>query len=238
MFMEGTGKGVRMEYDCLIIDDEKMLADNTAEYFNLFGVRTAAVYGAGQCRGFLRDNTAQLLLLDINLGDGSGFSLCRELRESSNIPILFISARTSDDDQIVALGIGGDDYIPKPYSLGVLLAKVRAVLKRYGQSLRQEGYADGWLKIDFAARGVWVREKPVKLTMMEFRLLAYLAANRGRVVSKRELFERVWEDKFTGDGTLNVHIRKIREAIEKNPNSPEYIVTFWGEGYQFRGEGE
>ncbi|MDE6674129.1 MAG: response regulator transcription factor, partial [Acetatifactor sp.] len=220
-----------MKYDCLIIDDEKMLADSTAEYFNLFGVKTAAVYGAEECHSFLRENEAQLLLLDINLGDGSGFELCRKLRENLNIPILFISARTSDDDQIIALGIGGDDYIQKPYSLGVLLAKVKAVLKRYGQSVRQEGYVDGWLRIDFGAKAIWVQEKPVKLTMMEFRLLAYLAQNRERVVSKQELFEKVWEDKFTGDGTLNVHIRKIREAIEPVPNRPRYIVTFWGEGY-------
>ena len=213
-----------------------MLADSTAEYFNLFGVKTAAVYGTEECRNFLRENEAQLLLLDINLGDGSGFELCRQLRENLDIPILFISARTSDDDQIIALGIGGDDYIQKPYSLGVLMAKVKAVLKRYGQSVRQEGYADGWLKIDFGAKAIWVQEKPIKLTMMEFRLLAYLAQNRERVVSKQELFEKVWEDRFTGDGTLNVHIRKIREAIEPVPNRPKYIVTFWGEGYQFQGE--
>ena len=226
-----------MNFDCLIIDDEKMLADSTAEYFNLFGVKTEAVYGAEECRHFFQENEAQLLLLDINLGDGSGFSLCKELRESLDIPILFISARTSDDDQIIALGIGGDDYIQKPYSLGVLLAKVKAVLKRYGQSVRQEGYADEWLRIDVGARSVWVQGKPVKLTMLEFKLLAYLTMNRERVISKQELFEKVWEDKFTGDGTLNVHIRKIREVIEPDPNRPSYIVTFWGEGYQFQGNG-
>ena len=225
-----------MKYDCLIVDDEKMLADSTAEYFNLFGVKTAAVYRVEECRHFFQENEAQLLLLDINLGDGSGFALCRELRETSDIPILFISARTSDDDQIIALGIGGDDYVQKPYSLGVLLAKVKAVLKRYGQSVRQEGYTDGWLKMDVEAKAVWVQGKPVKLTMREFKLLAYLVLNRERVVSKQELFEKVWEDKFTGDGTLNVHIRKIREAIEPDPNRPQYIITFWGKGYQFQGK--
>ena len=224
-----------MRYDCLIIDDEKMLADNTAEYFNLFGVKTAAVYGVEECRCFLRENEAQLLLLDINLGDGSGFGLCRELREALDIPILFISARTSEDDQIIALGIGGDDYIRKPYSLGVLLAKVKAVLKRYGRGAGQDGYEDDWLKIDFGAKGVWVQGRPVKLTMLEFRLLAYLARNKDRVVPKQELFEKVWEDRITGDGTLNVHVRRIREAIEPEPNRHRYIVTFWGEGYRFRG---
>lgn len=223
-----------MKYDCLIIDDEKVLADSTAEYFNLFGVNTVAVYSADGCRKFFKENTAELVLLDINLGDGSGFNLCRELRETTDIPILFISARTSDDDKIVALNIGGDDYVQKPYSLGVLLAKVKAVLKRYGQASASE-YSDGYLTVNFAAKQVKVKGIAVKLTALEFRLLAYLIENGGKVISKKELFEKVWEDKFTGDGTLNVHIRRLREAIEKNPNEPEYIQTVWGDGYKFTG---
>ncbi len=223
-----------MTYDCLIIDDEKLLADSTAEYFNLFGVKTALAYSAAECRAFFRENTAELLLLDINLSDGSGFALCKELRETMEIPILFVSARTSDDDQIAALSIGGDDYIQKPYSLSVLLAKVKAVLKRC--KIREpEKYEDSCLTVDLQAKQVFVRGKPVRLTALEFKLLAYLIQNEGRVLSKQELFEKVWKDKFTGDGTLNVHIRKIREAIEENPGSPEYILTVWGDGYKFVG---
>ena len=223
-----------MTYDCLIIDDEKLLADSTAEYFNLFGIKTGVAYSASNCRDFLRENSAQLLLLDINLGDGSGFELCKELRETTEIPILFISARTSDDDQIIALSIGGDDYIQKPYSLGVLLAKVKVVLKRCEKKGGSD-YADGRLTVDFDARQAFVNGTPVKLTALEFKLLTYLIQNEGRVVPKQELFEKVWEDKFTGDGTLNVHIRKIREAIEPEAGSPEYILTVWGEGYRFKG---
>ena len=224
-----------MKYNCLIIDDEKMLADSTAEYFNLFGVTTLAVYGADGCRAFLKENTAELILLDINLGDGSGFDLCKELRETTDIPILFISARTSDDDKIIALNIGGDDYVQKPYSLGVLLAKVKAVLKRFGQASSTE-YSDGYLRVNFQSKQAYVGGNAVKLTAMEFKLLSYLIENRGKVISKKELFEKVWEDKFTGDGTLNVHIRRLREAIEKNPNTPEYILTIWGDGYKFTGD--
>lgn len=223
-----------MTYDCLIIDDEKLLADSTAEYFNLFGVKTAVAYSASECRSFFRENAARLLLLDINLGDGSGFELCRSLRESTDIPILFISARTSDDDQIIALSIGGDDCIQKPYSLSVLLAKVKAVLKRCGKR-EDANYADGRLIVDFDARQVLVNGMPVRLTALEFKLLAYLIRNEGRMIPKQELFEKVWEDSFIGDGTLNVHIRKIREAIEREPGSPEYILTVWGEGYRFQG---
>lgn len=223
-----------MTYDCLMIDDEKLLADSTAEYFNLFDVKTAIAYSVSDCRCFFRENTAKLLLLDINLGDGSGLALCKELRETLDIPILFISARTSDDDQIIALSIGGDDYIQKPYSLSVLLAKVKAVLKRYG-SKETATYNDGYLCVDFDARQIFINQKPVKLTSLEFKLLAYLMRNAGRMISKQELFEKVWEDKFAGDSTLNVHIRKIREAIEREPGNPNYVLTVWGDGYKFIG---
>lgn len=221
-----------MTYHCLIVDDEKLLADSTAEYFNLFGVKTALAYSVSECRDFFRKNTAELLLLDINLGDGSGFKLCKELRETMELPILFISARSSDDDKIIALTIGGDDYIQKPYSLSVLLAKVKAVLKRYG-SKEAAKYTDGRLSVDFDTRQVQVDGNFVKLTTLEFRLLACLIQNEGRTVSKQELFEKVWGDRFTGDGTLNVHIRKLREAIEREPGNPEYIITVWGDGYRF-----
>lgn len=226
-----------MRYDCLIIDDEKLLADSTSEYFNLFGVKTAAVYSAAGCREFFQQDSASLLLLDINLGDGSGFKLCQELREKTEIPILFISARTSDDDKIIAFHIGGDDYVQKPYSLSVLLAKVQAVLKRLRHSADagDTGYADGRLSVDFQAKQVLVEGKAVKLTSLEFKLLSYLIKNENKAVSKQELFDEVWGDRFTGDGTLNVHIRKIREAIERNAGKPEYIITVWGEGYRFCG---
>ncbi len=223
----------KMKYNCLIVDDEILLADSTAEYFNMFGVTAAAVYTAEECRVFFSENSVDLLLLDINLGGDSGFRLCKELREKTGIPILFISARTSDDDQIIALNIGGDDYIQKPYSLGVLLAKVKAVLKRYGGS--GEGYDDGRLKIDSVSKTAYVNGEAVKLTSLEFKLLWYLVKNENRVVSKQELFDNVWKDKFTGDGTLNVHIRRIREAIEPDPGAPEYIITVWGDGYEFFG---
>lgn len=223
-----------MKYDCLIIDDEKLLADSTTEYFNLFGVKTAAAYSVSECRQFFQENAAQLLLLDINLGDGSGFELCRELRQKTDVPILFISARTSDDDQIIALNIGGDDYIQKPYSLSVLLAKVKVVLKRYGEAACSV-YSDDWLTVDLDTRQVTAGGRPARLTALEFRLLSYLIRHENKVISKQELFENVWEDKFTGDGTLNVHIRKIREAIERTPGKPEYILTVWGDGYRFCG---
>ncbi|MCI9293229.1 MAG: response regulator transcription factor [Erysipelotrichaceae bacterium] len=223
-----------MNYDCLIVDDETVLADSTAEYFQLFGVKTKAVYDAASCRTFFKENTADLILLDINLHNESGFSLCKELREQTQIPILFISARSGNDDKLVALNIGGDDYIEKPYSLSVLLAKVKVVLKRYAKK-EMMIYQDDRLTIDVRAKQVMVEGISMKFTSLEFKLLVYLVQHANQVVSKQELFTHVWEDKLTQDGTLNVHIRKIRESIEIDPGQPSYIVTVWGEGYMFCG---
>lgn len=223
-----------MKYDCLIIDDEKPLADSTAEYFNLFGIHSIAVYSIEDCHQFFKTHSTELILLDINLSDGSGFQLCKYLRKETQIPILFISARTSDDDQIAALSIGGDDYIQKPYSLGVLLAKVKAVLKRY-KSNDELIYSDERILIDVKAKKVLVENEPVRLTSLELKLLVYLVEHKGRVISKQELFEQVWEDKFTQDGTLNVHIRRLRMAIEVDANHPKYILTMWKDGYKFVG---
>ncbi|MBO5985636.1 MAG: response regulator transcription factor, partial [Lachnospiraceae bacterium] len=119
------------QYKVLMVDDDEVIAGSTAEYFNMFDVRTAYVTSFDEAVAFLEKNQVSLLLLDINLGDRSGFDLCRKIRESYDMPILFISARTSDDDILIALNIGGDDYIKKPYTLNVLLAKVKAILGRY-----------------------------------------------------------------------------------------------------------
>ena len=227
-----------MRYDCLIIDDEKELADNTCEYFNMFEVKTAAVYSSAEANTFLSSNEPSLVLLDINLSDGSGFELCKKIRQTLNIPILFISARNTDDDKIIALNIGGDDYIEKPYSLGVLLAKVKVVLKRFAsvsetEDTKSSDFDDGYLKTDSVNKTVYVNGVEKKITSIEWKLLEYLIANKNRLVTKVEIFDNVWNDRFTTDGTLNVHIRKIREAIEKDAQDPKYIVTVWKEGYKF-----
>ena len=226
-----------MKYDCLIIDDEKELANNTCEYFNMFDIKTAAVYSTAEAEAFLKDNEPNLVLLDINLSDGSGFELCKKIRQTLNIPILFISARNTDDDKIIALNIGGDDYIEKPYSLGALLAKVKVVLKRIGgtetEAAPKSDFDDGYLRMDTVNKTVFVNGEEKKITSIEWKLLNYLIENKNRLVTKNEIFDNVWNDKFTTDGTLNVHIRKIREAIEKDAQDPKYIITVWKEGYKF-----
>ncbi|MEK4064321.1 MULTISPECIES: response regulator transcription factor [Paenibacillus] len=220
-----------MRYDVLIVDDEAVLAETTCEYLNMFEVQTAYVTSAAECEQFVQEHEPSLILLDINLGDSSGFDLCKKLRGTLQIPILFISARSSDDDILIALNIGGDDYIHKPYTLSVLLAKVKAVLKRYGNKDQAEQLAFGQVRIDTQLSRVLVNGEEIRFKTMEYKLLCYLAQHKNRVVPKEELFAKVWEDSFTGDGTLNVHIRHLREKIEYDPNSPQYIKTVWGKGY-------
>ena len=246
-----------MHYQCLIVDDEAELAKMTAEYFQMFDVTTAVAESAAACYEFFKDNTAELILLDINLGDGSGFSVCRKLREEYNLPILFISARQSDDDVLAALSIGGDDYIKKPYSLSVLLAKVKVNLKRVGElkaaqaaekaaqgaagtsdGVAKPGSADGSqgdsagaMTLDPATMSVLRNGERIPLKAKEFALLSCLYEHRNTIVTKEVLFEEVWGDSFYGDGTLNVHIRKLREKLEDDPNAPKMIKTIWGTGY-------
>lgn len=225
-----------MHYNCLIVDDEKELASATSEYFNMFDIKTHFVTSASECREFLKQNETDMMLLDINLKDGSGFELCKEIRENSQIPIMFISARQSDDDVLIALNIGGDDYIKKPYSLSVLLAKVKIVLKRMVTGKEDK---ESEVKNDDESPFIIIPEtmsvrtggREVVLKAREFKLFEYLYNNKNRIVPKAELFSAVWGDSFYSDGTLNVHIRKLREKLEKNPNEPEYIKTIWGTGY-------
>jgi len=224
-----------MKYDCLIVDDEVELSKRTCEYFKMFGVSAAWVPDARSCLDFLRDNQVDLILLDVNLGSSSGFDLCRSLRQSMDIPILFISARTSEDDMLLGLNIGGDDYIPKPYSLTMLLAKVKVVLKRQTGSIADNDVLSlGNISIDVNGSDVTLNGKAVELTSIEHKLLLYLSKNKNRAVSKDEIFLNVWGESIIGDNALNVHIRHLREKLEDDPQNPKIIKTVWGMGYMIK----
>ncbi len=221
-----------MHYNCLIVDDEVELSKMTCEYFQMFDVSCACVENAQECEAFLKENTIDILLLDINLQEESGFVLCKKIREESDIPILFISARQSDDDVLIALNIGGDDYIKKPYTLSVLLAKVKIMMKRMGRTPKEEQTESaGNVRLEIATRKVYIGEKEVSLKAKEFKLFQCLFEHRNTIVTKEKLFDLVWGDAYFSDGTLNVHIRKLREKLENNPNEPKMIKTIWGTGY-------
>ena len=236
-----------MHYNCLIVDDETELAKMTAEYFRMFDITTEYVESCEECLSFFENNTVDLVLLDINLQDGLGFDVCKKLREDMQMPILFISARQSDDDVLIALSIGGDDYIKKPYSLSVLLAKVKVNLKRVNQLKMAENSdnnpgkkgeapdsADtgiGGFVMDESTMSVSINGNRIALKAKEYALLNCLYEHHDTIVKKEVLFDEVWGDSFFSDSTLNVHIRKLREKIEEDPNKPKYIKTIWGTGY-------
>ena len=231
-------------YKVLMIDDDEMIATATSEYFNLFGVKTSYVTSYADAVAFLEKYDVSLLLLDINLGERSGFELCRKVRENYDLPIFYISARTSDDDVLIALNIGGDDYIKKPYTLSILLAKVKAAVARYDR-LRDNPHTvrnfqqteDGLVKLtgevylNTNSRKIVAEGREITLKALEYKLLYYLFANRGKVVSKDDLLRDVWEDEHINEGTIAVHIRHLREKIEADPKEPQLIKTIWGVGY-------
>ena len=204
------------------LDISSIYNSNRVMYHNLYLAR------AGTCCS---------KTLYINLSDVSGFELCKRLREFTDVPILFISARKSDDDRLLALSIGGDDYIQKPYSLSVLLAKVKAVLSRYRSSNTHAPSVSilsvGDLVLDENELAVVHRGHKVDLKPMEFKLLSHMMKNNGRVITKDELFKKVWEESITSENTLNVHISRLREKLETDPSNPQYIKTMWGVGYMF-----
>lgn len=231
-----------MDYKCLMIDDDEIIAENTAEYFNAFDIKTAYVTSYESAVDFLAENTVSLMLLDINLGDKSGFELCRRIRSEYDMPILFISARTSDDDVLMALNIGGDDYIKKPYKMNILLAKVRTILNRYersqqtvktsfapAESTRIQITEDVFL--DTRSHCIVRSGRQVILKALEYKMLFYFLEHRGNVITKDEFLQNVWEDEYVGEGTVAVHIRHLREKIESDPNEPKIIKTVWGVGY-------
>ena len=246
-----------MEYKCLIVDDDITIAENTAEYFNIFDISTAFVTSYEDAVCFLEENETSLVLLDINLGDRSGFELCKKIRQEFDMPILFISARKSDDDILTALNIGGDDYISKPFTMSILLAKVKAVLGRYEKAVSMANAArdnagtasdsdaapsdsanqNGRMLIinniflDTLTHKLIKNGEEIDLKIREYNMLLYILNNRGRVVTKEELLKCAWEDEFIGEGTLPVHARRIRMKMEEDPDNPKILKTIWGVGY-------
>lgn len=209
------------------------LAENTCKYLNLSGINAAAVSGVEGYHEFIKGNTARMILLDINLEDGCGYNLCRQIREETKVPIIFVSCQTEEESILLGLNVGGDDFICKPYSLPILLAKVKAVLRRFSAG-DDRVISFGKCQVNMEEETLLKNGEPVLMKRMEMKLLLYLIRNRNRLVEKEELFKEVWQEAYVGDGTLNVHIRKLREKVEDNPSSPVYIITEYGKGYMFR----
>ena len=226
----------------LIIEDDGDIAAIERDYLELnsFQVETAADGITGLDRGL--HGAFDLILLDLMLPGMDGFAVCRRLREETDIPILMVTARREDIDKIRGLGLGADDYIEKPFSPSVLVARVRAHLARYerltgGQKKANPELRAGNLRLNTVTRRVFVNDQEVELKNREYELLQFLMLHPDMVLSREDLYEKIWGLDAMGDNaTVAVHINRVREKIEPDPSHPRYIQTVWGAGYRFKGQ--
>lgn len=222
-----------MKKQILIIDDDEDLSCIISDMLEDYGYDVTCAKDSDEAFALLADNTYHLILLDINLPDTTGFELCKELRQVSTVPVIFASARTSETDRITGFDIGGDDYLPKPYSMKELLSRVNALIRRtYGFSKEEQILSFGDITVNITARTVMKNGEVVSLSLREFDLLAYLCEHKNTAIAKEELLAEVWGAfSMVEPSTLTVHIRWLREKLEENPAKPQYIKTVFKVGY-------
>ncbi len=224
----------------LIIEDEEAIAELEKDYLEMSGFETTIeTDGSKGLERALNEDYA-LVILDLMLPGLDGFSVCKELREKKNTPIIMVSAKKDDIDKIRGLGLGADDYMTKPFSPSEMVARVNAHLARYERLVGAGASANEiieirGLKIDKTARRVYIDGEEKTFTTKEFDLLTFLAQNPNHVYTKEELFRNIWDmESVGGIATVTVHIKKIREKLEKDTGNPQYIETIWGVGYRFK----
>lgn len=222
-----------MKKQILIIDDDEDLSMIISDMLEDYGYEVTCVGDSEQAFEILSDHVFHLILLDINLPGQTGFELCKELRKVSTVPVIFASARTSETDRITGFDIGGDDYLPKPYSMKELLSRVNALLRRtYGFTEEEKIVTFGNVEVNITARTVRKDKEEVSLSLREFDLLAYLCEHKNQALTKEKLLQEVWGAfSMVEASTLTVHIRWLREKLEDDPAKPQYIKTVWGHGY-------
>jgi DNA-binding response OmpR family regulator len=221
----------------LLVENDETLRDTLAYNLDKEGYEILETADGAEALTIAREAKPDLILLDIMLPSLDGLSVCRILRKESDVPIVMLTARDNEVDRIVGLEIGADDYIVKPFALGELLARLRAVLRRSPQAHAViDKLESGDLQLDLIARRAFRGDKELQLTHKEFDLLASLMRNRGAVLSRDLLLEKVWGYEYSGETkTVDVHIRWLREKIEDDPSQPRRIITVRGVGYRFEG---
>ena len=224
----------------LVVDDDREIVDSISIFLRAEHYQVYQAYNGLEALDLLMEHEIHLLLLDVMMPDLNGIQTLMRLRETKNIPVILISAKSEDADKIYGLTAGADDYITKPFNPSELMARVKSQLRRYTQLgamqvSSQKIVIDG-LTLDTEEKTVTVDGEPVRLTPLEYKILELLCTNRGKVFSSDEIYRRVWnEDAFVSDNTIAVHIRHIREKIEINPKEPRYLKVMWGVGYKIVG---
>jgi two-component system, OmpR family, response regulator RegX3 len=233
---ETLSKGVRL----LLIEDEQSISEPFSRALAREGFEPVVASTLAQARACLKDREPDLVLLDLRLPDGDGRELARELRASSQLPVIMITARGSEIDRVVGLELGADDYIVKPFAVAEVIARIRAVLRRSGRrEPRQERLSAGDVEVDVPARRAWLNGKELSLTRKEFDLLARLARDVGEVVTREDLMSDVWDENWFGSTkTLDVHMAALRRKLGKVSATPGHIQTVRGVGFRFAPVGE
>ncbi len=224
----------------LVVDDDPTVSEIVVKYLEREGFEVTAVGDGTRALEHARGTMPHLVVLDLMLPGVDGLEVCRRLRAISPVPVVMLTARGEEEDRVVGLELGADDYLAKPFSPRELAARVRAVLRRTGQGAGQrtvqapgETLRYGRLEIDRRARELRVDTDLVNLTAKEFDLLAFMAAHPRRVFRREELLEQVWGYTVGDTATVTVHIRRVREKIETDPSTPRHLTTAWGVGYRF-----
>lgn len=221
--------------DILLIEDNEELRNLIKAFLERGGYAVAAVSSGEEALGWLGRERAKLMLLDIMLPGMDGFALCDKVRKENNIPIIILSACTEKDDQMNGFSLGADDYVEKPVDMDILLAKIGALIRRNYELKRQNTVIhSGGLIIDKDAKQVTLDGKTLSMTVKEYELLLLFVENPGKVLRKEYLFNRIWgADSFSENQTLTVHIKMLRDKIEKDSRQPKRIQTVWGVGYKY-----
>ena len=221
----------------LVVDDDREIVDSISIFLSGEGYHALKAYDGIEALDVLSENEVHLMILDIMMPKLDGIKTLMKLRQSRNIPVILLSAKSEDTDKIFGLTAGADDYVTKPFNPSELMARVKSQLRRYttlGSIGKQNGeiVIDG-LCVNTESKTVKVDGEPVRLTPVEYKILELLAGNRGRVFSAEDIYSNVWkEQSAVSDNTIAVHVRHIREKIEINPKEPKYLKVVWGIGYK------
>ena len=226
-----------MMYNVLVCDDDKAIVKSIEIYLNAQGYKTFPAYNGAEALEIMHKEKIHCIIMDIMMPEMDGISATLKIREESNVPLIFLSAKSEDTDKIAGLTFGGDDYVTKPFNPLELCARVKSQIRRYvslgSMEESQTLITTGGLSLDTEARKVTLDGEDVRVTATEYKILEYLMMNMGKTLSSNQIYENVWnENAFSTEKTVTVHIRRIREKIEFDTKNPKYIKVVWGIGYK------
>lgn len=217
--------------DIIIVEDNEEIGGLLMDFLTAEGYDTYLAVSGEEAIEVYEDEGARLIVLDVMLPGMDGFAVCSRLRQNDNVPIVIVSAKNTKEDKLNGLMLGADDYIEKPYDIDILIAKIKGIFKRRYSTLE---LVEQDIRLDKVGRRIYKKDRELATTAKEYELLLFMMENKGKVISKDELFNKVWGfDSSSEPQTLTVHIKWLREKLEDDPKNPEHIKTVWGVGYRF-----